>query len=154
MEVLVHRKWKKTSYTIGRLLINGVVVCNTLEDVDRGLDEDMPDWMIKNKKIPNVTAIPTGRYRIDMDTVSPRFSKYPFYMEVCKGKLPRLKNVKGFDGILIHCGVDHSNSSGCILVGLNKQVGKLTDSKEAFKKIYKMMKKAHDKGEAIYITIE
>jgi hypothetical protein len=154
MEVLVHRKWKKTSYTIGRLLINGVVVCNTLEDVDRGLDDDMPDWMIKNKKIPNVTAIPTGRYLIDMDTVSPRFSKYPFYMEVCKGKLPRLKNVKGYDGILIHCGVDHSNSSGCILVGLNKQVGKLTDSKETFKKIYKMMKKAHDKGEPIYITIE
>lgn len=154
MEVLVHRKWKKTSYTIGRLLINGVVVCNTLEDVDRGLDEDMPDWMIRNKKIPNVTAIPTGRYLIDMDTVSPRFSKYPFYMEVCKGKLPRLKNVKGYDGILIHCGVDHSNSSGCILVGLNKQVGKLTDSKETFKKIYKMMKKAHDKGEPIYITIE
>lgn len=154
MEVLVHRKWKKTSYTIGRLLINGVVVCNTLEDVDRGLDEDMPDWMIRNKKIPNVTAIPTGRYLIDMDTVSPRFSKYPFYMEVCKGKLPRLKNVKGYDGILIHCGVDHSNSSGCILVGLNKEVGKLTDSKETFKKIYKMMKKAHDKGEPIYITIE
>lgn len=154
MEVLVHRKWKKASYTIGRLLINGVVVCNTLEDVDRGLDDDMPDWMIKNKKIPNVTAIPTGRYRIDMDTVSPRFSKYPFYMEVCKGKLPRLKNVKGYDGILIHCGVDHSNSSGCILVGLNKEVGKLTDSKETFKKIYKMMKKAHDKGEPIYITIE
>lgn len=154
MEVLVHRKWKKTSYTIGRLLINGVVVANTLEDVDRGLDDDMPDWMIKNKKIPNVTAIPTGRYLIDMDTVSPRFSKYPFYMEVCKGKLPRLKNVKGYDGILIHCGVDHSNSSGCILVGLNKQVGKLTDSKETFKKIYKMMKKAHDKGEPIYITIE
>lgn len=154
MEVLVHRKWKKTSYTIGRLLINGVVVCNTLEDVDRGLDEDMPDWKIKNMKIPNVTAIPTGRYRIDMDTVSPRFSKYPFYMEVCKGKLPRLENVKGFEGILIHCGVDHSNSSGCILVGLNKEVGKLTDSKETFKKIYKMMKKAHDKGEAIYLTIE
>ena len=154
MEVLVHRKWKKTSYTIGRLLINGVLQCNTLEDTDRGLDEDMPDWMIRNKKIPNVTAIPTGRYLIDMDTVSPRFSKYPFYMEVCKGKLPRLKNVKGYDGILIHCGVDHSNSSGCILVGLNKEVGKLTDSQETFKKIYKMMKKAHDKGEPIYITIE
>lgn len=154
MEVLVQRKWKKTSYTIGRFLIDGVVVANTMEDVDRGLDEDMPDWMIRNKKIPNVTAIPTGRYRIDMDTVSPRFSKYPFYMEVCGGKLPRLMEVKGYEGILIHCGVDHSNSSGCILVGLNKTVGKLTDSKETFKKIYRMMKKAHDKGEAIYITIE
>lgn len=154
MEVLVYRKYKKPDYTVGRMSIDGTFICNTMEDVDRGLDDGMQDWMIKNKKIPNVTAIPTGRYKIDMDTVSPKFSKYPFYMEVCQGKLPRIKNVRGFDGILIHCGVDHSNSSGCILVGMNTQVGKLTDSKETFKKIYALMKEAHDRGETIYITIE
>lgn len=154
MEVLVYRKYKKPDYTVGRMSIDGTFICNTMEDVDRGLDDGMQDWMIKNKKIPNVTAIPTGRYKIDMDTVSPKFSKYPFYMEVCQGKLPRIKNVRGFDGILIHCGVDHSNSSGCILVGMNTKVGKLTDSKETFKKIYALMKEAHDKGETIYITIE
>jgi hypothetical protein len=75
-------------------------------------------------------------------------------MEVCQGKLPRIKNVKGFEGVLLHCGSDHSNSSGCILLGLNKQKGKLTDSKETFKKIYTLMKEAHDRGETIYITIE
>lgn len=154
MEILVYRKWKKPDYTVGRMSIDGTLICNTMEDVDRGLDDGMQDWMIRNKKIPNVTAIPTGRYKIDMDTVSPKFSKYPFYMDVCKGKLPRLKNVKGFDGILLHCGVDHSNSAGCILVGMNTQVGKLTDSKETFKKIYALMKEAHDNGETIYITIE
>jgi hypothetical protein len=74
-------------------------------------------------------------------------------MEVCQGKLPRIKNVRGFDGILIHCGVDHSNSSGCILVGMNTIKGKLTNSKETFKKIYALMKEAHDNGETIYITI-
>lgn len=154
MEVLVYRKYKKPDYCVGRMSIDGTFICNTMEDVDRGLDDGMQDWMIKNKKIPNVTAIPTGRYKIDMDTVSPKFSKYPFYMEVCQGKLPCIKNVRGFDGILIHCGVDHSNSSGCILVGMNTQVGKLTNSKETFKKIYALMKEAHDKGETIYITIE
>lgn len=154
MEVLVYRKYKKPDYTVGRMSIDGTFICNTMEDVDRGLDDGMQDWKIRNKKIPNVTAIPTGRYKIDMDTVSPKFSKYPFYMEVCDGKLPRIKNVRGFDGILIHCGVDHSNSSGCILVGMNTQVGKLTDSKETFKKIYALMKEAHDNGETIYITIE
>lgn len=154
MEVLVYRKYKKPDYTVGRMSIDGTFICNTMEDIDRGLDDGMQDWMIKNKKIPNVTAIPTGRYKIDMDTVSSKFSKYPFYMEVCQGKLPRIKNVRGFDGILIHCGVDHSNSSGCILVGMNTQVGKLTNSKETFKKIYALMKEAHDKGETIYITIE
>lgn len=154
MEILVHRVWKKQEYCIGRIFLDGVLYGNTLEDTDRGLDDGMQDWMIRNKKIPNVTAIPTGRYKVDMDTVSPKFSKYPFYMEVCQGKLPRIKNVKGFDGILIHCGVDHSNSSGCILVGMNKQKGKLTDSKETFKTVYALMKEAHDRGETIYITIE
>lgn len=154
MEILVYRKWKKPDYCVGRMSIDGVLICNTMEDTDRGLDDGMQDWQIRNKKIPNVTAIPTGRYKIDMDTVSPKFSKYPFYMEVCQGKLPRIKNVKGFEGILLHCGVDHSNSSGCILLGLNKVRGKLTDTKETFKKVYTLMKEAHDRGETIYITIE
>lgn len=154
MEILVYRKWKKPDYTVGRMSIDGEIICNTMEDTDRGLDDGMQDWQIRNKKIPNVTAIPTGRYKIDMDTISPKFSKYPFYMEVCQGKLPRLKNVKGFEGILLHCGADHSNSSGCILLGLNKVRGKLTDTKETFKKVYAMMKEAHNKGETIYITIE
>ena len=154
MEILVYRKWRKPDYTVGRMAIDGVIVANTMEDVDRGLDDGMPEWKIKNQKIPNVTAIPTGRYEVDMDTVSPRFSKYPFYMEVCQGKLPRIKNVKGFTGILLHCGVDHSHSSGCLLLGLNKVKGKLTDTKETFKKVYALMKEAHDRGEEIYITIE
>ena len=154
MEILVYRKWKKPDYTVGRLSVDGVFMANTMEDVDRGLDDGMQDWMIRSKKIPNVTAIPTGRYQVEMNVVSPHFSKYPFYMEVCQGKLPRIKNVKGFKGVLLHCGSDHSNSSGCILLGLNKQKGKLTDSKETFKKIYSLMKEAHDRGETIYITIE
>lgn len=157
MEILVHRKWKKQGYVIGRIYIDGVCFGNTLEDEDRGLDDGMELWMIRNKKIPTRTAIPTGRYTIDMDTVSPRFSKYPFYMEVCQGKVPRIKNVKGFEGILIHVADGQRGANlveGCIGVGLNKTVGQLTDGKEIFKKIYAEMKKAHNDGEAIHITIE
>lgn len=154
MEIVVYRKYKTDKYTVGRLSIDGTFICNTMEDVDRGLDDGMPDWKIRNKKIPNVTAIPTGRYEVDMSTVSPRFSQKQFYMDVCQGKLPRLKNVKGFEGILIHTGNDENHSSGCLLVGLNKVKGKLTDSKETFKKVYALMKEAHNRGETIYITIE
>ena len=154
MEILVHRKYKKAEYTISNLYIDGEWVCNILEDADRGLDDGMELWKIKNKKIPNRTAIPTGRYEIDMSTVSPRFSQKQFYMDVCQGKLPRLKNVKGFEGILIHTGNDETHSSGCLLVGLNKVRGKLTDSKETFKKIYALMSEAHANGETIYINIE
>lgn len=154
MELKVERRWKKAEYVIGRLYINDVLQCNTLEDTDRGLDDKMADWMIRNKKIPTRTAIPTGRYRVNMDTVSPKFSRYPFYMQVCQGKLPRLENVKGFSGILIHCGSDQTMTDGCLLVGLNRTKGKLTDCKEVFQKLYNQMIAAHRRGEEIWIDIQ
>ena len=154
MLITVERKWKKTDYTVGRIYVNGICFCNSLEDTDRGLDDNMPDWMIRNKKIPTRTAIPTGRYRVNMDTVSPKFSKYPFYMEVCQGKLPRLEKVKGFDGILIHCGTDHTMTAGCVLCGFNTIKGKLTQGKEAFRELYGQMIAAHRRGEEIWIEIE
>lgn len=154
MELRVDRKWKKEDYCVSDIYVDGEWVCNGLEDTDRGLDQDMQDFMIRNKKIPNRTAVPTGRYKVLMNTVSPRFSQKPFYMQVCKGKLPRLDNVKGYEGILIHCGTTHQHSAGCILVGKNTIKGKLTDSQDTFKKLYSIMKDAYDKGDEIYITIE
>ena len=153
MEILVHRKYKKEDYTIGNLTVDGEWMCNTLEDTDRGLHDGMELWMIKGRKIPTRTAVPSGRYEVDMDTISPRFSNRAFYMEVCKGRLPRLRNVKGFEGVLLHCGNDHSHTEGCILVGKNTQVGKVIDSQETFRKIYDLMRKAHDNGEKIFINI-
>lgn len=153
MEITVDRKWKKDNYTIGRLFIDGEFFCNTCEDTDRGLDQKMPINVIKNKKIPNQTAIPTGKYKITLDVVSPKYSKYEFYMNVCKGKLPRLLDVPGYDGILIHVGTNANHSSGCILVGYNKVKGGLTDGKEVFKELYNRMLAAKDKGEKITIEI-
>lgn len=154
MEIRVDRKWKQEDYTISRLFVNEEFFCNTIEDKDRGLDDSMDERMIKNKKVYAKTAIPTGRYEVDMVTVSPKFSQKPFYMEVCKGRVPRLKNVKGFIGILIHAGSTQYSSAGCIIVGHNTIKGRVTDSQETFKKLYKIMKEAHDKGEKIHITIE
>lgn len=157
MEVLVYRKWPKAGYCIGRVYIDGQIVCNSLEDEDRGLSDAMDERTIRNRKIFGKTAIPRGRYKIDMETVSPKFSKKEFYMDVCQGKLPRLKNVKGFEGILIHVADGPKGADlleGCIGIGLNKKVGQLCDGKETFKKVYALMKEAHDRGETIYITIE
>jgi hypothetical protein len=154
MELLVDRKWKKQDYTVGQLFVDEEFFSNTMEDTDRGLDDGMELWMIKNKKIPTKTAIPTGRYEVKLNIVSPKFSQKPFYMDFCKGKVPRLMNVKGFEGILIHCGNTHLNSAGCILVGNNTIKGKLTDSQETFKRLYAKMKEAQDRGEKIFITIQ
>lgn len=37
MKLELHRIFKGPEYTIGKLYINGQYVCDTLEDVDRGL---------------------------------------------------------------------------------------------------------------------
>lgn len=157
MEVLVYRKWPKEEYTVGRLFIDGSLICNTLEDTDRGLSDAMDERTVRNRKIYGKTAIPRGRYKIDMETVSPKFSKKKFYMDVCQGKLPRIKNVKGFEGILLHVADGPKGADlleGCIGVGLNRVKGQLCEGKDVFTKIYRLMKEAHDRGETIYITVE
>lgn len=154
MKILVERKWKKDTYTIGKLYINGVYFCNTLEDKDRGLKQKDPLSFIRTKKVYGETAIPTGIYRITMDVVSPKYSAVGWYYNLCKGRMPRLLNVPGFEGILIHPGNTALDTYGCILVGKNTVVGKVTDSKNTFAKLYKQMKAARDKNEEITIEIK
>lgn len=140
MEIVVNRKWKKPNYTIGTLTIDGKYFCETLEDTDRGLKDTMSEAEITKIKKPNTTAIPTGTYTIDLNTFSPRFGNRDFYKSICNGKVPRVQNVKGFSGVLIHCGNDEQDTSGCILVGENKVKGKVINSKETFKKLYTILK--------------
>ena len=117
MKLKLIRTYKKEKYTIGNLYVDGKFYSNTLEDTDRGLTENMTALEIADKKIAGETAIPTGTYKIAMDVYSPSFGKKDYYKHFCGGYLPRLLNVKGFSGILIHRGVDQSHTSGCILVG-------------------------------------
>ena len=154
MELLIDRKWKKHSYTISNLYIDGKWFCNCLEDADRGLDNSMSEDMIRTLKKPSITAIPRGTYEITLDVVSPKYSKVQFYKDVCNGKVPRLKNVKGFDGILIHAGNTDKDSSGCLLVGQNKVKGQVVNSKETFKQLYKLLQDGKSRGEKIVIKIK
>ena len=154
MELLIDRKWKKQSYTISNLYIDGKWFCNCLEDADRGLDNSMSEDMIRTLKKPSITAIPRGTYEITLDVVSPKYSKVQFYKDVCNGKVPRLKNVKGFDGILIHAGNTDKDSSGCLLVGQNKVKGQVVNSKETFKQLYNLLQDGKSRGEKIIIKIK
>ena len=90
-----------------------------------------------------------------MNVTSPKYAGVAWYYNFCRGKMPRLKAVPGFDGILIHPGGSNGplDTRGCILVGKNTKVGKLTESKVCFQKIYKLMKEAADHGEDITIEI-
>lgn len=153
MKILIKRTAKKQNYTIGQLFINGNKFCDTLEDPDRGLTSTMSSLEISNKKVYGDTAIPTGTYTVDMNTVSPRFGSQAYYKEVCGGKVPRLLNVPGYQGVLIHVGNVPKDTHGCILVGKNTKIGQVLESKDTFKSLYKELKKAADKKEQITVTI-
>ena len=105
----------------------------------------MTTEQIKLIKKPNMTAIPTGTYDVTLDVFSSKFGNIPFYKKVCNGKLPRLLNVKGFEGILIHCGNTQLDTSGCLIVGENKVKGKVINSKITFEKLYNILKNSKDK---------
>ena len=56
--VRIERRWPKAGYTVGRLHVDGVLWCNTMEDTDRGLDQSMTVVAIKARKVRGQTAIP------------------------------------------------------------------------------------------------
>lgn len=153
MKLLLRRIFKGPRYTIGKLFINGVYECDTLEDQDRGLTSQMSLEEIKAKKVYGVTAIPTGTYSINMTTVSPKF-KDRTWAKPYKGMLPRLENVKGYEGVLIHVGNKAEDTLGCILVGENKVKGQVINSTSAFYELMTVLLKAQSIGESIELTIE
>ena len=153
MEILLRRIARREAYTIGRMYLDGVYFCDTIEDRDRGLTQEMSEAVIRAAKRKGITAIPAGRYRVTLAVRSPKFSmkKYARNYGFCDGYLPRLINVKGFDGVLIHIGNTAKDTDGCILVGRNTKVGKVLESGITFRKLYERLKEAKD---SIYIKIE
>ena len=141
-------------YTIGHLYVNGVYVCDTVEDTDRGLRQDMTTAEIRKIKVYRQTAIPIGTYKVTMNIKSPKFAQYKYYYDYCKGYMPRLLNVPGFDGILIHKGVSANSSAGCLITGYNTIKGKVTDSQKAWEELMEnFLIPAKVLGEDITITI-
>lgn len=152
MEIKVKRIARKEAYTIGKMYVDGAYVCDTLEDKDRGLTSNMSVAQICGVKIKGETAIPTGRYLVDMKTVSPKYSQRRQY-DFCGARVPRLCNVPGYAGILIHIGNTAKDTEGCILVGENKERGKVVNSTATFRKLYPILQDADGRGESITIEV-
>ena len=133
MKITVKRIARIPDYTIGKMYIDGKYFCDTLEDFDRGLRQDMPLPEIKRLKVMHETAIPTGTYRVIVN-MSP----------AKKRLLPRLLDVPGFEGILIHKGNTANDTSGCLILGENKAVGKVVNSTKYELEIVKLLKNEKD----------
>lgn len=153
MKLRLERRWKKATYTIGRLFVDGAFFCNTLEDKDRGLMQEHGATAVRARKVYGETAIPAGRYAVVLNVLSPKYAGVAWFRNLTGGYMPRLLSVPGFDGILIHPGNTALDTYGCILVGKNTKVGQLTESRATFERLYKLMKEAAGRGEEIEIEI-
>lgn len=139
MILTLDRKYKLPTYTIGKLYIDEEYFCDTLEDKDRGLTDDMTVSEISSIKIKKETAIPTGTYKVTI-TYSNRFKK----------NMPLINDVKGFEGIRIHSGNTDKDTEGCILVGFNKIKGNVINSRDTYNKLFSILSKSNN----ITITIK
>lgn len=115
--------------TIGKLYINDVFHCFTLED------------KVRDEKIKNITAIPYGTYEVIIN-FSNRF----------KEQMPLLLNVPNYEGVRIHAGNYAKDTEGCVLVGSTKSVNMIGNSRAQFKKLMTELRKA-TKNEKIFIEI-
>ena len=149
MKLLLKRIAKMEKYTIGKLYIDGKYFSDTLEDTDRNLTSTMSKDEIVKMKVYGKTAIPTGTYVVDMNTVSSKFGKRS-WAQPYEGKVPRLQDVPGYEGVLIHPGNTADDTSGCILVGRNKVKGQVVESQNTFHSLMNILKGDND----ITITIE
>ena len=152
MELLLTRIAKKKTYTIGRLCILEKVIdeystgtaeryfCDTLEPTWR-------DYEHGAYKVKGRSAIPEGRYAVVI-SYSPKF----------KAWLPILLGGPEFNrkwqGIRIHAGNCSEDTEGCILVGKNREVGKVLDSRIWVHRLKQKIVEAKEKGEAVWLTIK
>ncbi len=147
MELILERIAKRKAYTIGRLSIRRQVIdeyltgsedeyfCDTLEPTWR-------DYANGAYKVKGRSAIPEGRYAVVI-SYSPKFKQW----------LPILLGVPRFSGIRIHAGNTAKDTEGCILVGKNREVGKVLDSRKWLYELKRKIVEAKDRGEAVWLTI-
>ena len=142
MRVTLKRIAFKDKYTIGKVYINNKYFSDSIEDKDRGLYDYMSEEYILEKKIKHETAIPYGIYKL-LWTYSPKYRRM----------LPEISGVKGFSGIRVHSGNTAEHSSGCVLLGYNKNVGMVLDSRKVCKKFDDIIEGYYKKGEPMTFEI-
>jgi hypothetical protein len=59
--------------------------------------------------------------------------------------MPLIENVKGYSGIRIHSGNSAKDTEGCLLVGKNKEVGKVLESRKTYNELFNILNKTDEK---------
>ena len=153
INLVVERKWRKQTYSVGRFYVNDVFFGDSMEDKDRGLDKKMPIKSLQLMKVYGQTAIPTGTYIVKL-THSQKFAKRAWGKKY-NGLVPEICDVPAFEGVRIHPLNTAEDSLGCIGVGKNDKKGWISKSTQYY---YDLMDNylmpAHRIKDTITITIK
>jgi hypothetical protein len=138
MKIRVERQIFDDESTLGQLLIDGVEECFVLEDKVR----EVPNEPVESWKIPHLTAIPYGVYKLIINH-SQRFNR----------DLPLLLNVPGFSGVRIHPGNTSVDTEGCLVVGRRRGEDFVGESRAAFGLLYPKIVAAINAGDEVTVEI-
>jgi hypothetical protein len=131
VNLLLKRDRSSAACTLGSLYVDDVFAMWTLEDVVRA-----------GPKVPGETAIPAGTYLVVIDD-STRFARL----------MPHVLDVPQFTGIRIHAGKVAADTRGCIIVGLTRGLDRVSRSREAFERLYGLLRDTLAKLEPVTLTI-
>jgi hypothetical protein len=142
MRLLVDRFKNNGDTTIGSLSIDDVFECYTLEDEPR------------TEKVYGETRIPAGTYDIQLRKEGGFHERYKERFPVFHVGMLWVKNVPGFEYILIHCGNTDKDTAGCLLVGESIDNWTLVNSTKAYENMYKQVASALLAGESVTIEYQ
>ena len=147
MDIKVKRTIFTDKTSIGQFYIDGKFFCFTCEDKTRAPEET---------KVYGETAIPYGTYEITLRQEGNIYADYKIRFKDIGNERGMLwiRNIPGFEWVLIHIGNYSRDTLGCILVGTQYETDAILNSTIAYKKIYPIVADAIIKGEKCFITIE
>lgn len=133
--------------TLGRFILNGTHLCYTVEDARR------------DAKIPAVTCIPEGVYRITLYKAGEKHKKYAqLYPEMHRGML-LINDVPNFVATEIHGGNDENDTEGCVCVGAAPLVIKggefwVQQSQDTYKMMYPKIAGPLVAGDRVFLDVK
>ena len=142
MKLLVDRFKSNNDVTLGKLLIDGIFECYTLEDEYR------------ENKVFGETRIPSGKYEITLRKEGGFHDRYLKRFPVFHVGMLWVRNVPGFEYILIHCGNTDKDTNGCLLLGEKIDGWTLLNSTSAYEKAYKQIAAALLNKEKVIIEYQ
>lgn len=140
MKLTLQRRESKAGATIGKLFIDGVFACHSLEDEIREIEgQPVESWKVHGK-----TAIPAGTYSVTLE-MSGRFGPDTL----------TINDVPGFKYIRMHAGNTAKDTEGCLLLGMQATEFSLIGgtSRPAVALVKSEVKKAIERGEVVTIEV-